>query len=343
MFKKKNNIKLKCLIIGCCLVILLIFFIWPTNYYIESPGEVDRVSDYLVTKENKVSHNLYLVTVYGRKANMIDYLLSLLRSDESRFYSKEIMGDTNDNQYDQMQKCYMKSSQNNAIYVAAKSAGIKFKIRYQGVKVSEVLPQSRFYSKLKIGDMIIKANKKNIRSSAALIEYLKKYPLHKKLKLTILRNKKEKQVDGKLINIPRLKKNGIGITLLDNTEIITKAHLKICTPDIGGPSAGLMFTLACYQVFTHKRLSMHKKIVGTGTIEADGHVGTIGCIKQKTIAAARANADIFLVPAECLQGEKKSQTNYQIALKTAKKLKTKMKIVPVYNFRDAINYLKNNK
>ncbi|MCT7839359.1 MAG: PDZ domain-containing protein, partial [Lactobacillus iners] len=204
-------------------------------------------------------------------------------------------------------------------------------------------PQSRFYSKLKIGDMIIKANKKNIRSSAALIEYLKKYPLHKKLKLTILRNKKEKQVDGKLINIPRLKKHGIGITLLDNTEIITKAPLKICTPDIGGPSAGLMFTLACYQVFTHKRLSMHKKIVGTGTIEADGHVGTIGCIKQKTIAAARANADIFLVPAECLQGEKKSQTNYQIALKTAKKLKTKMKIVPVYNFRDAINYLKNNK
>ncbi|MCT7865474.1 MAG: PDZ domain-containing protein, partial [Lactobacillus iners] len=138
----------------------MIFFIWPTNYYIESPGEVDRVSDYLVTKENKVSHNLYLVTVYGRKANMIDYLLSLLRSDESRFYSKEIMGDTNDNQYDQMQKCYMKSSQNNAIYVAAKSAGIKFKIRYQGVKVLEVLPQSRFYSKLKIGDMIIKANKK---------------------------------------------------------------------------------------------------------------------------------------------------------------------------------------
>ncbi len=284
MFKKKINIKVKFLIIGFCLVILLIFFIWPTNYYIESPGEVDRVSDYLVTKENKVSHNLYLVTVYGRKANMIDYLLSLLRSDESRFYSKEIMGDTNDNQYDQMQKCYMKSSQN-----------------------------------------------------------LKKYPLHKKLKLTILRNKKEKQVDGKLINIPRLKKHGIGITLLDNTEIITKAHLKICTPDIGGPSAGLMFTLACYQVFTHKRLSMHKKIVGTGTIEADGHVGTIGCIKQKTIAAARANADIFLVPAECLQGEKKSQTNYQIALKTAKKLKTKMKIVPVYNFRDAINYLKNNK
>ncbi|MBD5430562.1 MAG: PDZ domain-containing protein, partial [Lactobacillus sp.] len=42
-------------------------------------------------------------------------------------------------------------------------------------------------------------------------------------------------------------------------------------------------------------------------------------------------------------GVKKSETNYAEAVKTAKRIHTKMKIVPVATFDDALRYLENLK
>lgn len=67
--------------------------------------------------------------------------------------------------------------------------------------------------------------------------------------------------------------------------------------DIGGPSAGLVFSLAIYDKLTHGDLLDGRHVAGTGTIDADGKVGSIGGIHQKVVAAARNNARYFLVPA----------------------------------------------
>ena len=68
--------------------------------------------------------------------------------------------------------------------------------------------------------------------------------------------------------------------------------------NIGGPSAGLMFSLAVIDKLTTGDLNGAKFVAGTGTISEDGKVGPIGGITHKMMAAQEAGATVFLVPAE---------------------------------------------
>jgi len=68
--------------------------------------------------------------------------------------------------------------------------------------------------------------------------------------------------------------------------------------NIGGPSAGLMFSLAVVDKLTTGDLNDAKFVAGTGTITPDGQVGPIGGITHKIMAAKEAGATVFLVPAD---------------------------------------------
>lgn len=71
-------------------------------------------------------------------------------------------------------------------------------------------------------------------------------------------------------------------------------------PSIGGPSAGLMFSLGIYDTLTDGSLTDGRTIAGTGTVDAAGKVGPIGGIQQKIVGAREAGAELFLVPpANC--------------------------------------------
>ena len=74
-------------------------------------------------------------------------------------------------------------------------------------------------------------------------------------------------------------------------------HVNI-DPDIGGPSAGLMFSLAIYDTLTPGSLTGDELVAGTGTIPDDGSVGPIGGIQQKIVAARDDGAELFLVPPD---------------------------------------------
>jgi PDZ domain-containing protein len=80
-------------------------------------------------------------------------------------------------------------------------------------------------------------------------------------------------------------------------------------------------------------LSKGRNVVGTGTIDKDGNVGSIGGVKYKLIGAVKNKADIFLVP----NGE-----NYEEALKVKKEKNYDIKIVGVSTLKDAINELNKN-
>jgi PDZ domain-containing protein len=67
---------------------------------------------------------------------------------------------------------------------------------------------------------------------------------------------------------------------------------------VGGPSAGLMFTLTVYNLLTPEDLTGGRRIAGTGTISLDGTVGPIGGVEQKVAAAESAGAVYFLCPAD---------------------------------------------
>ena len=68
--------------------------------------------------------------------------------------------------------------------------------------------------------------------------------------------------------------------------------------NVGGPSAGLMFSLAVIDKLDEGNLNGGKFVAGTGSIGSDGKVGPIGGITHKMYSAQEAGATVFLVPAE---------------------------------------------
>ncbi|MBB1252487.1 PDZ domain-containing protein [Streptomyces sp. OF3] len=77
-------------------------------------------------------------------------------------------------------------------------------------------------------------------------------------------------------------------------------RIDIKLADVGGPSAGLMFSLAIVDKLSRPDLTGGAFVAGTGTINADGEVGPIGGVQMKTVAARRAGATHFLTPeANC--------------------------------------------
>jgi PDZ domain-containing protein len=68
--------------------------------------------------------------------------------------------------------------------------------------------------------------------------------------------------------------------------------------NIGGPSAGMIFSLGIIDKLTPGEMTGGKAIAGTGTIDSAGDVSGIGGIQQKLVGADRAGAEWFLAPAD---------------------------------------------
>ena len=81
-----------------------------------------------------------------------------------------------------------------------------------------------------------------------------------------------------------------------NQKFVYPFEVDINTGNVGGPSAGMMMALNVYNLLTENDITAGNKIAGTGTIEIDGSVGPVGGVKQKVIAAKKANASLILVP-----------------------------------------------
>lgn len=97
---------------------------------------------------------------------------------------------------------------------------------------------------------------------------------------------------------------------------------------VGGPSAGLAFTLGIIDVLTPGSLSGGKRVAVTGSIDINGNVGEIGGIQQKTFLAQRQGADLFIVP----NGE----------LEDAQRFAGNLKVVGVDNIEQALQALKDS-
>jgi Lon-like protease len=90
--------------------------------------------------------------------------------------------------------------------------------------------------------------------------------------------------------------------------------ITISLGDIGGPSAGLMFTLAVIDKLTPGELTGGRFVAGTGTIDNTGAVGAIGGIPFKMMAARAAGATTFLVPAKnCTEAAANAPDGLQLA------------------------------
>ncbi|CAN5445694.1 protease DdcP [soil metagenome] len=89
----------------------------------------------------------------------------------------------------------------------------------------------------------------------------------------------------------------VGFVPFDTRRVVLPFEVSIDTGRIGGPSAGLAFTLALIDQLTPGDLLGGRDVAVTGTIELDGSVGAIGGLRQKASAVAQSGVEVFLVPA----------------------------------------------
>jgi Lon-like protease len=107
-------------------------------------------------------------------------------------------------------------------------------------------------------------------------------------------------------------------------------HVTLRLADVGGPSAGLLFTLGIIDKLdgdgSGGDLTGGRVIAGTGTIDAAGDVGAVGGVAMKTQAAAHDGATVFVLPkGECSQAEAEPAG---------------LRLVPVTTLKGAVSALK---
>lgn len=83
---------------------------------------------------------------------------------------------------------------------------------------------------------------------------------------------------------------------------VSKVKVNMHVDNIGGPSAGMMYTLGIIDELTPQDETGGKTIAGTGTISTAGKVGAIGGIRLKMLGAKRDGATWFLAPAANCSG-----------------------------------------
>lgn len=328
--------------IGATVVVAIVLIgamFYSLPFYITKPGMAKALKPIITVKSGKKDKgNFMLTTVRMGQANIYSYAEAKMSKFEEIYPESEILNPTEtEEEYNVRQLYLMKDAKLNATDVAYRKAGLPVKYKYNGIYVLSVLPNMPANGKLKAGDRIFKVDGHTFSSSNEFMDYVRTKKAGEELTFTYLRNKQTNTVKIQVKPFKQEPKRvGIGISLVDDKEVIVNPPVKIVTDEIGGPSAGLMFSLEIYNQLTKDDLTRGHQIAGTGTIDADGTVGPIGGIEQKIVAADKAGAEIFLAPNE--HGDKKS--NYRDALKAAHEIGTKMKIVPVDTFDEAVAYLK---
>ncbi|WEG72892.1 SepM family pheromone-processing serine protease [Vagococcus intermedius] len=337
------------ILIGISLLAILSVLV-PLPYYIEMPGSAEDTKNFVTVdgKRDKQPGSFMLTTVGIQRGTLASLATAKLSSFQDIISQDELMGDSTDDEYDQLSNYEMTSSTNMAKKVALDLAKKPYKISYDGAYVMTVQEQSDFYDKLEPGDILYQVNDKKFKKTDDFMNYIKKQKLGQRITIHFFRDGNKEKAEGKIIDLPDAKKVGIGVTLTEQTSLKTKQDLEINVDDIGGPSAGLMFTLSLYQLLEDQDLRKGRDIAGTGTIMSDGTVGPIGGIDKKVVAADKAGATVFFAPNDEIDEETKKvypdvQTNYEEAKEAAQKIKSKMKIIPVKTAEDALTYLKSIK
>lgn len=346
---KSSKLHLKVLILPL-LSLFVAFLMIPIPYYIEMPGTTENLKAFVQVnhQEDTEAGDFYLTTVTIRQATPYLAFRAWLSDFQEVVSEKELFGESTDEEYDQMQQYFMDASKNAAIEQALKLADLPYEMTFKGVYVLSLEENSNFSQQLSVGDTITAIDGHTFETSEDFIDYVKKQKIGQQVRITYTHEKEQKEASGELIKLKTDKKAGIGIGLTDHTDITPSVPIEINTEDIGGPSAGLMFTLETYEQLTKKNLRKGKQIAGTGTMNADGTVGRIGGIDKKVVTASEHGIEIFFAPDDEITKEMKEaypeiQSNYKEAQAAAKKINTKMKIVPVKTVEDAIRYLENMK
>ena len=149
---------------------------------------------------------------------------------------------------------------------------------------------------LRAGDMITAVDGTKITDPGKLTQLIRAKPAGTTFTVAFTRSGKAgtARITTKASGTDKTPRLGIEIDRKQSSPFTVKIDLN----KIGGPSAGLMFTLGIMDKLRPEDMTDGKIIAGTGTIDDSGEVGPIGGIPQKLVGAKSAGAQLFLVPKD---------------------------------------------
>ncbi|MCM3386648.1 PDZ domain-containing protein [Ureibacillus chungkukjangi] len=336
-------------LVSIIILFIVVFFLsfYRLDYYIMKPGSAYDVSQFVTVEDGEKDHEgtMSLMTVAMAEATPLTYAISYFKEFEETFKEEDVRQEEEDEEeYTVRQLKLMTDSQFNALYIAFQKANLPYTIEYHGVTVLNVLAEGAADGELEAGDEIVEVDGVLIEKAQELTQILSTKKENDVVELVI--NRQDKLLDRTLTlkQIPGSEKVGIGITYSESKFIKTEPNVKVDADKIGGPSAGLMFTLEILNQLIDEDLTKGYSIAGTGEMYEDGTVGRIGGIEKKVVAADKDGVEIFFAPDDeiteaMLNVNPALKSNYQAAVETAEKIDTQMEIVPVKTIDDALNYI----
>jgi PDZ domain-containing protein len=298
--------------------ILLVLLAWQTAVIkvpyvamgpgptVDTLGESDKVPVISVTgaEKTKSKGQLRLVTIEVQPdLTLFDAMRGWL-ADDYAVVPRELIypPDQTQKDVDAANTAAFQESQTSAETAALRSLG--YPVQVQVAEVSEGFDAAKVLAK---GDIIDSVDGTEVTSLQKLSELVRAKPADTARQVTFTRAGASKTAtittkkgdDGN----PRL-----GVSIEEKQP--HPFQLKIQLDKIGGPSAGLMFTLGIIDTLKAEDLTGGMIIAGTGTIDEEGNVGAIGGIPQKLIAAKGAKAKVFFTPADnCAEAVANAQPN----------------------------------
>mgnify|MGYP006286563173 FL=1 len=319
--------------IGILIILFIVINFVPTSYYVMSPGIAEDLGP-IITVENghksDIEGSFLLTAVGSQRATVWDYIyVNFFQPEgyELEILSEQLPEGIDMDKYLNMMSDLMEESKMTAEAVALRKLGYEVKVQGEGVEIIEVLKASNAVDQLQNGDIIKQIDGQKVEIASEAVEIIRNREVGDQVSLEVIRNNERLSFTVETIELPESPgQASIGILIgTKNLDYQFPIEVSYDTGNIVGPSAGGMFALEIYNQMVKEDITAGKKIAGTGTINLEGEIGRIDGIVQKIIAAENAEAEIFILPQE----------NYE----EAQTIETKLQLVPVETFDDAINFL----
>lgn len=298
--------------------------------YLYLPGPVRNVEDLVDISEGQTYSSegaLYMTTVsVDTEVSFVELLIAAISQDQVVVMKEDVTGGQSLEQLQSEQEAEMQSSQANARQVALSELGLDSPSG-NGAQVVATITGAPADGVLEPDDVIVEIDGEEIGTTCDVGRAIDAHDTGDEITVTVERNGNRRSFDIELVQNPIDGSPGfIGVqmkTLHFSFEPGVEVDFK--TGQIAGPSAGLMLSLALYDLLTPEDLTAGHQIAGTGTLECDGGVGPIGGIQQKIAGAKAEGAEIFLAPLANVE--------------EAREVADGIEIVPIATFDDAVEYL----
>ncbi len=306
---------------GPLLVVLLaaITFVLagPAPYVALAPGTarsveplitVSQKGDGPVPATEEAGDDLLFVTVSVKRPSGFETLYRLLDETNEVVPDDLIDGTQTPDETRAFNLALMTDSKDKATTVALERAGYVVEVKANGAVVVNLDPTYPVASVVQPGDTIVGADGGPVTTSEDLVAVIAAGRPGDRVALEVVGfgATEVRTVAAELATNPETGEAQLGVTLEDRPDYVFPVQVDIDSGEVGGPSAGLAFTLALLDQLTPGSLTGDRKVAVTGTISLDGSVGPVGGVVQKTEAAVGAGAKLFIVPPDELDGATKA-------------------------------------